>query len=141
MAWAAEVSGGVVIDVALLEGDPPSGWVASATKIGIGWAYDGETFTAPAPVSQTLEQQRANMVASPVQMRLALLAAGMLDEVNAAAAADPQAALVWDYATQIYRTSAFISALAAGFTNPNTDEIITDAEIDALFAAAAAIDP
>lgn len=89
----------------------------------------------------TLAQARAAMVCSPVQMRLALVGAGMLTEVNAAAAADPSAAVVWEYATSIYRNSAFIASLAAGFTNPNTGQTITAEEIDALFTAAMAIEP
>lgn len=89
----------------------------------------------------TLAVERSAMICSPVQMRLACLGAGMLAEVDAAAAADPAAAVVWEYATQIYRNSGFIAALAAGFTNPNTAQMITATEIDDLFRAAMAIDP
>ena len=27
----------------------PDGWVASETRVGIGWSYDGETFAPPPP--------------------------------------------------------------------------------------------
>jgi len=49
--------------------------------------------------------------------------------VQAIADADPEASIVWEYATQFVRVSPLISAMAS----PNG---FTDAEIDDLFRAA-----
>lgn len=68
---------------------------------------------------------RASMRASPAQVRRALHRLGRLAEVNAIAAADAEAAIVWEYATVIERRSPFITALGAG--------AFTDEEIDVVF--------
>lgn len=70
------------------------------------------------------------VVVTPAQMRLALYRAGLLDQVQAIADSDPEASIVWEYATTIYRNSPFIDALKGGFT---------DEQIDDLFATAAKI--
>lgn len=69
-------------------------------------------------------------VVTPAQMRLALYRAGLLDQVQAIADSDPEASIVWEYATTIYRNSPFIEALKGNFT---------DEQIDDLFATAAKI--
>lgn len=66
---------------------------------------------------------------SPAQMRLTLHRAGLLATVQAIADGDPEASIVWEYATLIVRDSPFILALEA-------QSGLTGAEIDALFAAA-----
>ena len=66
---------------------------------------------------------------SPAQMRLTLHRAGLLATVQAIADGDPEASIVWEYATMIVRDSPFILALEA-------QSGLTGAEIDALFAAA-----
>ena len=66
---------------------------------------------------------------SPAQMRLTLHRAGLLATVQAIADGDPEASIVWEYATMIVRDSPFILALEA-------QSGMTGAEIDALFAAA-----
>lgn len=70
------------------------------------------------------------VVVTQAQMRLALYRAGLLDHVQAIADSDPEASIVWEYATTIYRNSPFIDALKGGFT---------DEQIDDLFATAAKI--
>ena len=69
---------------------------------------------------------------SPAQMRLTLHRAGLLATVQAIADSDPEASIVWEYATVIERESPFIAAFQgqAG---------LTDIEIDALFSAAMAV--
>ena len=67
---------------------------------------------------------------TPAQIRLALYRAGLLDQVQAIADSDPEASIVWEYATTIYRNSPFIEALKGNFT---------DEQIDQLFATAAEI--
>ena len=71
------------------------------------------------------------------QARLALLAAGMLASVNAALEAAPGAAgeaarIEWEYATTVERDSPLIAGFAAALS-------MTDAQLDALFFAAAAL--
>lgn len=79
---------------------------------------------SPPPVPQ---------VVTPRQARLALLAAGLLDDVNAAiAAAGTQAQIDWDYALEIRRDNALIASMAGGLG-------LTSAQIDDLFRAAAAL--
>ena len=85
----------------------------------------------PVPLAVLLERERAAMSCTPVQIRLALHRAGLLETVEAIVAADPEAAIVWEYATVILRSSPLIDALAAP---PFTPELIDD-----LFRAAALI--
>lgn len=68
------------------------------------------------------------------QARLALLAAGKLDQVDAYVATLGAAANTrWHYAAHIYRDSPLIAQAVA-------DSLLTEAEVDALFAAAARIE-
>jgi hypothetical protein len=73
-----------------------------------------------------------DLICSPAQIRLALHRAGKLAQVEAIAAADPEANIVWEYATEIYRDSPLIAAMGA--------RLFTDAEINDLFLAAMDID-
>lgn len=68
---------------------------------------------------------------SLAQMRIALHRLGELDAVQAIADADPEASIVWEYATRIDRNSPLIAALSAGH--------YTVEEIDGMFAAAARV--
>lgn len=80
----------------------------------------------PAPVPQSV---------SAYQARMALLAAGLLDDVEALMA-DPQtdraARIAWEYGTTVERSSPLISALAPSLG-------MTDEQIDDLFRAARSI--
>lgn len=75
--------------------------------------------------ADAVAMRRRDMRASPAQVRRALHRLGRLAEVNAIAAADAEAAIVWEYATVIERRSPFIAALGSG--------AFTDEEIDAIF--------
>lgn len=71
------------------------------------------------------------------QARLALLAAGLLDDVNAALAAAPgtegaAARIEWEYSNIIDRDSPLVAAFAAALA-------LTEAQLDALFAQAATL--
>jgi len=67
------------------------------------------------------------------QARLALLGAGVLDKIDAAISQIGGAAQIeWEYATEVRRDSPLIGALASVLG-------MTDAQIDALFIAAAAL--
>lgn len=101
---------------------------------GSAWDVLAERPPLPLPdVAEVLAAERAAMVCTPAQMRLALLGAGLLATVQAIADSDPAAAIIWEYATQIVRTSPFIDALGG----PNG---FTPEQIDDLFRAAMAVD-
>jgi hypothetical protein len=77
----------------------------------------------PAPVT----------VVSMRQARLALLAAGLLDDANAAVAAAGQAAQIeWEFSNEVRRDNALIAALAGPLG-------LDDAALDALFEQAATL--
>lgn len=67
---------------------------------------------------------------SPRQARLALLNAGLLDEVDAMLVANKAWQIEWEYATKIERVSPLISAMAMQLN-------LTDTQIDEMFASAA----
>jgi hypothetical protein len=70
---------------------------------------------------------------SPLQMRRALNAAGLRPAVEAAvAAADQEVQDAWDYATTIRRDHPLLASMA-------TQLGLTEAQIDALFRAAATL--
>lgn len=69
------------------------------------------------------------------QARLALLAAGLLDDVEAAIAALPSPAkeaakIEWEYSQEVHRTHGFVAQLGPALG-------LDDAALDALFVAAA----
>lgn len=107
-------------------------WVACGNA-GPGWAYDGDTFTPPPmppapPVVPTVSRRQA---------RRALRAAGLLDDVEAAINALPEPArsdalIDWQDATEFARNWPLLITLAAALG-------LSDAQVDALFAAAAAL--
>jgi hypothetical protein len=138
MSTYARIAGGVVAE--LIE-TPPGTDIADllhpdlvammvpvpdpgAVAVGHGW--DGKRFTPPSP-----RPASPPPAVTMRQARLALLGAGMLDDVEAAIAAAPRAVRIeWEYATQIERASPLVAAIAA--------ELDLDAPaLDALFAAAA----
>jgi hypothetical protein len=101
------------------------------------WYLDGErieiTGLGPVPqgATQTPPDPAVPFAVTPLQARRALLAAGLLDEVNAAVQlASVDAKLAWEYATEIRRNDPLIAAVAA-------DLEMDDEQIDALFIAAA----
>lgn len=67
------------------------------------------------------------------QAKLALLAAGLLDEVDAAVAGSDRATQIeWEYATEVHRSWPTLTAVQAVAG-------LTDAQVDGLFIAAAAL--
>lgn len=79
----------------------------------------------PPDPSVLLEQERSGMRCSPAQMRIALIRLGLLEQVQTIADSDPEASVVWEYATYIERTSPLIDALGGpnGFTPEEIDDI------------------
>lgn len=99
--------------------DTPRDWAAM-----LAWGEPDPFTLPPPPVPQAV---------TPRQARLALLAAGLLDDVNAAvAAAGPQAQIDWDYALEIRRDNALIASMAGQLN-------LSSKQIDDLFRAAAVL--
>jgi hypothetical protein len=74
--------------------------------------------------AEALTAKRAAMVASPAQIRVTLWQLDLIGTVQAIADADPKAAIVWEYATEIRRTNDLIDALGSdGFTPEQIDDI------------------
>ena len=83
-----------------------------------------EGYLPPEPTpEEILAAERAAMVCTPAQMRLALHRLGLLAQVQGIADADAEASIVWEYATQIVRTSPLIEALSGDFTPDQIDDI------------------
>jgi hypothetical protein len=83
-----------------------------------------EAGPGPAPIPSSITARQA---------RLALLQADLLDQVDAAVAkADRAAQVEWQYASTIDRHSTLVASLAASVP-------LTDAQLDQLFKAAAAL--
>jgi hypothetical protein len=88
----------------------------------------GDLVIEPAPTptpEEALADERAAMRCTPAQMRLTLHRMDLLTQVQAIADADPEASIVWEYATVIERTSPLIDALGGpnGFTDTQIDDI------------------
>ena len=84
--------------------------------------HEAETSRLPEP---PIEEQRAAMICTPAQMRLTLHRMGLLTQVQAIAEADPEASIIWEYATRIERNSPLIEALGGpeGFPPEQIDDI------------------
>lgn len=130
MRWAL-IASGQVANVVEQDSTPPipGTWVACGNA-GPGWAYDGETFTPPAVAAAVPTVSRR-------QARRALLAADLLDDVEAAINALPEparsAALIdWQDAAEFARDWPLLITLAAALG-------LSAAQVDDLFAAAAAL--
>ena len=85
-----------------------------------------EEIPDPTP-EEILAEERAEMSCTPAQMRLALHRMDLLAQVQAIADGDPEASIVWEYATQIVRTSPLIEALSGDFTPEQIDDIFRSA--------------
>ena len=96
-----------------------------------GSAPDWHDAPVSSPPEPPIDEQRAAMTCSPAQMRVALddmeapddATKTMLDVVEGIVAQDRKASIVWEYATQIVRTSPLIEALGKDFTPEEIDDI------------------
>ena len=130
MARFAIIDAGRVTNHAEADADfaQSQGWV-SAGDSRIGDVWDGETFT-PGPPTPPVVPAAVTMR----QARLALLGAGLLDDVEAAIAALPSpqkeaAKIEWEYAQEVQRHNGFVSVLAPmlGMTAEQTDALFIGA--------------
>ena len=93
-------------------------------KTGLQSIVELPPIPTPTP-EEILAAERAAMVCTPAQMRLALHRMGLLAHVQGIADSDPEASIVWEYASQIIRNSPLIEALGGpqGFTPEQIDDI------------------
>lgn len=90
-------------------------------------SYKPEAYQAPSQ-EYLLSTERASMRCRAAAMRLVLVRAGKLGEVQALADSDPEASIVWEYEPEYVRNSPFIESLGVGALTPE--------EIDDLFREA-----
>lgn len=109
-------------------GDVPEAWHASVippTEAPRWWS--GVPVAPPVP-----EPPAVPVSISPLQARRALLAAGLLDDVEAALAEAPrETQLAWEYAVEVRRDDPMLFSVAAALG-------LTAGQVDALFLAAVA---
>lgn len=116
--------------------EPPIAREGHLVKFEAGsWEYAEIVTPEPAPEP---EQSRIPTSITPRQAKLALLSAGLLDDVDAAIEAIPDAAtkrvaqIEWEYAQDVRRDWPMLNQVAAQMG-------MTDAQIDELFIMAAAL--
>jgi hypothetical protein len=118
-------SAGTVENVILVESlDFIPGLQEVGDHIAIGMNVD-----TPAP--PIVVMRKVPQSVSMRQTRLALLAAGLLDDVEAAMATQPRAAQIeWEFATEVLRSSPLVAGLSGAIR-------LTEAQLDDLFILAA----
>ena len=131
------IIGGVVVNtivatVAEAQAVYPDAVCLPADTGAIGWLWDGEILAAPPP-----EPAAIPAAVTMRQARLALLGAGLLDDVDAAIDGLPSpqkeaARIEWEYATEVQRSSGLVPTMGAALG-------LDDAALDALFIEAAAL--
>lgn len=130
MARFAIIDAGRVINHAEAEAEfaQSLGWVPAADS-RIGDLWDGESFTTAPPAPPVVPA-----AVTMRQARLALLGAGLLDDVDAAIAALPSpqkeaAKIEWEYSQEVQRHNGFVSVLAPllGLTEAQTDALFVQA--------------
>lgn len=132
--------------------DSERGWawksVGNMLPVSVREAFEfevaaGETWTTDNPSGKiwdgstlrnyTAQESALQASCTARQARLALHAAGLLADVEAAiAAAGGAVAIEWEYASTIERASPLVASMAGALG-------LTDAQLDALFTAAAAL--
>jgi len=132
----ARIENSLVVEVLALENwddvfSPELVWVQVPTdqNVKCGWLYDG-TFhspTTPPPVPEPLRPLSAR------QIRLALAAAGLLDQVEMTIAGLPQASRIeWQYASSYERTHPLIASIGTAVN-------LSDGQIDDMWRQAEAL--
>ena len=125
------IDNGVVVNtVEVASLDVLPGLVAAQGNEGIGWMYDGETFSAPLPLPVPVPAS-----VTMRQARLALHAHGLLVSAQPAidALAEPAktaAQIEWEYSNALERNNPFVATIGAAI---GLDAVA----LDALFIEAA----
>lgn len=126
--------------VPLLETDPPvinvltQNFIRDGSELVEGtWQYK---WRVDELTPEQQEEKRKSLVPVEVTMRqarLALLAAGLLDDVEGAISlAGPAAKIEWEYAQEVQRDSGLVPAMAVALG-------MTDLQLDELFTLAATL--
>ena len=124
---------GVIFNTIVVDSiDAHPGLIDAALGGAIGDLWDGETFTPPLPPAPEVPQ-----AVTMRQARLALLGAGLLSSVNTAVASmtgeqGDAARIEWEFSSEVRRTQPLVLAMGPILG-------LTDAQLDALFVAAAAL--
>lgn len=128
------IDGGIVVNTIEVDSlDFMPGLMAAVAGEGIGWSYDGQTFTPPpAPPSQP---PQVPLAVSKAQGKAALIVAGLWSAVLAyvAAIADPTDKALAEVAlndTQEWRRDSLFlnsAASALGLTSAQLDQLFVDA--------------
>lgn len=131
------IQGGVVVNTIVATIEEAQAAFPDAVCIpgdlgAIGWLWDGETLTPPPP-----EPPVVPSAVTMRQARLALLGAGLLDDIDAAINGLPSpqkeaARIEWEYSQEVQRHNGFVSVLAPMLG-------LTEAQTDALFIGAATL--
>lgn len=134
MARFAIIDAGRVINHAEADSDfaQSQGWIPAGDS-DIGDLWDGESFTPPPPPPPVVPA-----AVTMRQARLALLGAGLLDDVDTAIAAIPDettrraAQIEWEFSNEVQRNNSFTALLGAGLG-------LGSEQVDALFIQAATL--
>jgi hypothetical protein len=136
MKTYARIENSIVAELFETDGDiaemfhPSLIWVPAPGDVAVGDEYAAGQFERPQPPAPVATVPTS---ISPAQARLALLGAGLLDQVEAAVAAGSRATqIAWEMATVIERSSPTVVALSAALG-------LDDAQLDDLFTTAAGI--
>ena len=138
MKTYARIENGTVAELFSTAGDirelfhPALQWVQASEGAQVGWLWDGAVM-APAPVPEPVLPQEVTMR----QARLALLGAGLLDDVEAAinALSEPAktaAGIEWEYSQAVQRHRGLVVQIGGALG-------LTEAQIDTLFMEAATL--
>lgn len=97
-------------------------FIEALDEVTFGWSYEDGEFIAPPPMSIIIP------VLTMRQARLALLDAGLLDEVEAAITT-PENRIWWDYSTTVERNHPLVDAVLAalGKSPEEIDEMFIEA--------------
>ena len=103
--------------------------VAAVGNEGIGWLYDGESFSPPPPNPVQIPQEITMR-----QARLALLDIGLLANVQTAINTLPEpdktkAQIEWEYSNALQRNNPFVTTLgtALGLSSDDIDNLFITA--------------
>ncbi len=113
MVKSAKIENGIAVNIIVGELE---GYVPCPDYVGIGWRDVSGGWVEPVTATvepAPLEQLRAKMSISPVQLRQRLRAAGLLADVIALTTQDDDLSDWFEYATSIERLHPAVAAVAA----------------------------